>query len=290
MADPPAAPRPDRTPPPGEAEAHGSARPAGSSGQAAPMAHVVPATPAGEEQRCPGCGALNRPGIAFCATCGRRLPSAGAPAERPSAAGEAAGCPRCDTPNPAGAAFCQRCGANLRAAEAVTAAAVEPAPDLPLAPPRPWLGPAVLVIGAAGMILAWALPFDYGSGSLLDRTLGPGGWGLAFWSGYPSAVDGLAAQIYFGFAAPVPLLILGLLVLAGWGLRSAAPQGAQRIGLLVAGAWALALSVGFVGVELLAGPGGGVIAVLRALSPAGVIFLLAGLVSAIGVATRLARG
>ncbi len=285
MPDLPGPPQPDRSSPPGDAEAYGSARPPGSDPTSGPMAQVVPATPAGEEQRCAHCGGLNRPGIAFCSTCGRRLSPHGEAPQRPSAPGRPGPCPRCGTPNPAGAAFCQNCGAGLRVA------AVLPAPD-PVRQPasRAWLGPTVLAIGAAGMVLAWGQPFDYGSGSLLERSLGPGGWGLAFWTGYPESSAGLAAQIYFGFAAPVPALILGLLVLAGWGLRDPEPLGAQRVGLWLAGGWAIALSIGFVGVELLAGPGGGIIPVLRALSPAGVIFLLAGLVSAIGVVTRLARG
>ena len=65
----------------------------------------------------------------------------------------------------------------------------------------------------------------------------------------------------------------------GWGL----------FGLFVVLVWALGLVALFLVVELLGGPGGDVIGVLRALSPGGIIFLLAGLIVAIGTLTRLWR-
>jgi len=42
-------------------------------------------------------------------------------------------------------------------------------------------------------------------------------------------------------------------------------------------------------VELFGGPGGDLLSVLRSLSPGGIIFLLAGLIVAIGTLTRLWR-
>jgi hypothetical protein len=63
----------------------------------------------------------------------------------------------------------------------------------------------------------------------------------------------------------------------------------QRIGLLVALAWGLGLAALFVVVELVGGPAGDLVRVLRALSPGGIIFLLAGLIVAIGSLTRLWR-
>ena len=83
-------------------------------------AHPVPATPLSEGTICPRCGTDNRPGIAFCRSCGQRLMAPGAPAavERPSPPEGTQACPRCGTHNRAGVAFCQNCGANLRPADA----------------------------------------------------------------------------------------------------------------------------------------------------------------------------
>ena len=252
-------------------------------------AHPVPATPLSEGTKCPRCGTDNRPGIAFCRACGQRLMAPGAPAavERPSPPEGTQACPRCGTHNRAGVAFCQNCGANLRPADAGVAPA-QPAAPTQEAPRRAILGPVVLLIGAAGMATGWLLPFAFGGASLWDRAWGaPGGYGLAFWLGYPPG--SLLDQAYFGLAAPVPVLVLGLLVLAVAGLIRAAPGAVQRIGLLIALVWGLGLVALFLVVELVAGLGGDVISVLRGLSPGGIIFMLAGLIVAIGTLTRLWR-
>ncbi|MEX0625719.1 MAG: zinc ribbon domain-containing protein [Chloroflexota bacterium] len=252
-------------------------------------AHPVPATPLSEGTVCPRCGTDNRPGIAFCRACGQRLMAPGAPAavERPTPPEGTQACPRCGTHNRAGVAFCQNCGANLRPADA----AAEPAPTTaptPEAPRRAILGPIVLLIGAAGLLMGWLLPFAFGGASLWDRSYGaPGGYGIGFWQGYP---DGqISETAYFGLAAPVPILVGLLVILAGAGLLRAAPGRVQRIAVLVALAWGLGLVALFLVVELLGGPGGDMVQVLRALSPGGIIFLLAGLIVAIGTLTRLWR-
>jgi hypothetical protein len=252
-------------------------------------AHPVPATPLSEGTRCPRCGTDNRPGIAFCRSCGQRLMAPGAPAsvERPSPPEGTQACPRCGTHNRAGVAFCQNCGANLRPADAGVAT---PRPSVPAAeaPRRAILGPVVLLIGAAGIATGWLLPFAFGGASLWDRAYGaPGGYGLAFWLGYPAG--SFVEDSYFGFAAPVPLLVLGLVALAVIGLVRAAPGALQRIGLLIALAWGLGLAALFLVVELFGGPGGDLIKILRALSPGGIIFMLAGLIVIIGTLTRLWR-
>jgi hypothetical protein len=132
------------------------------------------------------------------------------------------------------------------------------------------------------------LPFAFGGASLWDRAYGaPGGYGLAFWVGYPQ--ESVLETSYFGLAAPVPLLVLALVVLAVAGFLRAAPGLVQRIGLLIALAWGIGLVVLFVLVELIGGPGGDLVQVLRALSPGGIIFLLAGLIVVIGTLTRLWR-
>jgi hypothetical protein len=256
-------------------------------------AHPVPATPLSEGTRCPRCGTDNRPGIAFCRSCGQRLMAPGAPAavERPSPPEGTQACPRCGTHNRAGVPFCQNCGANLRQAEPSPAGvgpAATPAPPAVTVARRAVLGPVVLLIGAAGILTGWLLPFAFGGSSLWDRAYGaPGGYGLAFWRDYPSGP--ISETAYFGLAAPAPLLVLILLALAIAGVLRAAPGTIQRIGLLVALLWALGLVGLFVLVELVGGPGGDVVRVLRALSPGGIIFLLAGLIVAIGSLTRLWR-
>jgi hypothetical protein len=181
--------------------------------------------------------------------------------------------------------FCQNCGANLRPAEAGVAAADETAAPAATRPGRAFLGPVVLLIGAAGMATGWLLPFAFGGASLWEQSYGaPGGYGLAFWQGYPTGPITDAA--YFGLAAPVPLLVLLLVDLAIAGVVRAAPGPLQRVGLLIALAWGLALAALFVVVELLAGPHGDVVQILRSLSPGGIIFLLAGLIVVIGSLTR----
>jgi hypothetical protein len=252
-------------------------------------AHPVPATPLSEGTVCPRCGTDNRPGIAFCRACGQRLMAPGAPAavERPTPPEGTQACPRCGTHNRVGVPFCQNCGANLRPADAEVASAPSADPT-PEAPRRAILGPVVLLIGAAGLLTGWLLPFDFGGASLWDRSYGaPGGYGVGFWQGYPDGPISDAA--YFGLAAPVPILAALLVILAVAGVVRAAPGMLQRIGLLLGVVWALGLVALFVVVELIGGPGGDVVQVLRALSPGGIIFLLAGLIVAIGTLTRLWR-
>jgi hypothetical protein len=256
-------------------------------------AHPVPATPLSEGTVCPRCGTDNRPGIAFCRACGQRLMAPGAPAavERPSPPEGAQACPRCGTHNRAGVPFCQNCGANLRPAEDGAESALTPAATTAQAveaPHRAILGPVVLLIGAAGMLTGWLLPFAFGGASLWDRSYGaPGGYGIGFWQGYPNGP--ISETAYFGLAAPVPVLVGLLAILAVAGAVRAQPGMLQRIGLFVALAWALALVALFLVVELIGGPGGDLIGVLRALSPGGIIFLLAGLIVVIGTLTRLWR-
>jgi hypothetical protein len=281
-------------PPPPEVEAYAAPSPASEPGIAA---HSVPATEPGESTQCPRCGTENRPGIAFCANCGQRLVAAGAPTtvERPSPPEGTQACPRCGTHNRAGVPFCQNCGANLRpampgaaaaGAGATAAVGVERSTETGHA----ILGPVVLLIGAIGIVTAWLLPFPFGAGSLYDRAFGaPGGYGIAFWQAYDT-IDGLAAQAYFGFAAPAPVLAALLVLLAIGGLLRPAPAILQLACLVVALVWAIGLAVLFVVVEVFGGPGGALIDILRALSPGGIIFLLAGLIVVIGALTRVGRG
>jgi hypothetical protein len=250
-------------------------------------AHAVPATPLGEGTRCPRCGTDNRPGIAFCRSCGQRLMAPGAPAtvERPAPPEGSRACPRCGTHNRAGVAFCQNCGANLRPADpgVLEARAAREASS-----GRAILGPVVLLIGAAGLLTAWLLPFDFGGASLWDRSFGaPGGYGIAFWRGYPNGP--LTDATYFGLAAPVPVLLLILVGLAAAGFMRAAPGAIQRVALAISLAWGLGLALLFLLVELFGEPGRDLVQVLRTLSPGGIIFLLAGLIVVIGSLTRLWR-
>lgn len=270
-------------PPPQEAEAY--AAPPVDVAQSVP-AHSVPATPLGEGTRCPRCGTENRPGISFCANCGQRLIAPGAPiaVARPAAPEGTQTCPRCGTLNRSGVPFCGNCGASLRSS--AEAAAVEPRGE----GGRAVLGPIVLLIGALGIFTAWILPFPFGAGSLWERSFGSsGGYGVEFWGAYSTTSGGLPAQAYFGFAAPVPILGALLVLLAVGGLLRARPGPLQRIGLAIAAIWSIGLGALFVVVELIGGPDGDLLGVLRALSPAGIIFLLAGLVVLIGALTRLWR-
>jgi Double zinc ribbon len=269
----------------------------GPEGGGTMPAHMVPATEPGESTQCPRCGTENRPGIAFCQNCGQRLVAAGIATNvaRPAAPEGTQACPRCGTHNRAGVAFCQNCGANLRATGpgyVPPAVGAEPTPASAEHPPRggALLGPIVLLVGAVGIVTAWLLPFPYASGgSLFDRAFGAsGGYGIGFWNGYQQ-VDGLAAQTYFGFAAPAPLLVLLLIVLAGAGFLRARPGAVQVGGLAVALAWSIGLAALFIIDELIGGPGGGLIEIMRALTPAGIIFLLASLIVIIGALTRFGR-
>lgn len=272
---------------PSEAEAWVVPPPAAPAGDAI-AAHPVPATPLSEGTVCPRCGTENRPGIAFCRSCGQRLMAPGAPAavERPAPPEGTQACPRCGTHNRAGVAFCQNCGANLRPADAgVVVGDGVPARTSG----RAILGPIVLLIGAAGMLTAWLLPFAFGGASLWDRSFGaPGGYGVAFWETYPRG--SLVDTAYFGLAAPVPILLAILVDLAVAGFIRSVPGAIQRAGLLIALVWGLGLAFLFLVVELLGGPGGDPVQVLRALSPGGIIFMLSGLIVAIGALTRLWRG
>jgi len=280
-------------PPPPDVEAYASLAPTPAP---AMEAHSVPATEPGESTLCPRCGTENRPGIAFCRNCGQRLVAAGAPVtvERPEPPDGTQACPRCGTHNRTGVAFCQNCGANLRAAAIGAHVDDRPAATAPAeraaGAGRAVLGPVVLLIGAIGIASAWLLPFPFGTGSLYDRAFGSAdGYRIAFWNAYQQ-VDGLASQAYFGFAAPAPLLVGLLVLLAIGGFLRPAPAILQLVGLVVALMWAIGLAVLFVVVEVFGGPGGTLIDVLRALSPAGIIFLLAGLIVVIGALTRVGRG
>ncbi len=285
-------PEADAAPPPSEVEAYA----ASPEPPVTPLAaHSVPATEPGESTRCPRCGTENRPGISFCRNCGQRLVAAGAPATvaRPAAPEGSQACPRCGTHNRAGVAFCQNCGANLRGAPDgyVPPAGVpgSAAPGVAESSGPALLGPAVLLIGAIGIITAWLLPFVMGSGSLWDQSFGRSdGYGVAFWSAYESVPE-LADKIYLGLAASSPLLVLLLLALAIGGFLRPAPAALQLAGLVVALLWAIGLVVLFAVVEVFGGAGGELVDVLRNLSPGGIIFMLASLIVIIGALTRIGR-
>jgi hypothetical protein len=283
----------DPGPPPPEVEAHGAAAAAPAPVMAA---HSVPATEPGESTQCPRCGTENRPGIAFCSNCGQRLVAAGAPTTvaRPAAPEGTQACPRCGTHNRAGVPFCQNCGANLRPPEpgyvpSGVASQAAVAAEQPSSAAHALLGPIVLLVGAIGIATAWLLPF-MGTGSLFDRSFGdPSGYGVGFWAAY-DRIPGLASQAYFGFAAPAPVLVLLLVVLAVGGVVRARPGGMQMIGLLAALVWAVGLLGLFVVEEVLGGSGTDILGILAALSPGGIIFALASLIVLIGVFTRFGRG
>ena len=285
-------------PPPSELEAHPAApAPATSATQGeATAAQVVPAAESatGESTQCPRCGTENRPGLAFCRNCGQRLVAAGVAStvQRPGAPEGSTACPRCGTHNRAGVAFCQNCGANLRGTGAsyVPPAVADETPATAQTGRRgAILGPIVLLIGVIGLITGYLLPFEYGTGSLFERAFGPNGYGAAFWAGYPEVNAALADQAYFGLAAPIPLLGALLVALAVAGFIRADPGVIQKIGLGVALLWSVGLVLLFVVVELLGNWGGDVVGVLRELSPAGIIFFLAGLIVVIGTLTRFGR-
>ena len=288
-------------PAPSEVEAYPAA-PAGMddaalAGAAARSAHSVPAAESatGESTQCPRCGTENRPGLAFCRNCGQRLVAAGVAAtiERPGTPEGTQACPRCGTHNRAGVAFCQNCGANLRGTAAgyvPPTVAGEDAAAVAVTHRRgAILGPVVLLIGLVGIVTAYLLPFAYGTGSLFERAFGAGGYGAAFWGGYPDVAAGLADQAYFGLAAPSPLLAVLLLGLAVAGFARAVPGLLQGIGLGVALLWSVGLVVLFLVVELAGNWGGDIVGLLRDLTPAGIIFFLSGLIIIIGSLTRFGR-
>jgi hypothetical protein len=288
-------------PPPSEVEAYPAApmtpTDADADGGAVPAAHAVPAgeEAIGESTQCPRCGTENRPGLAFCRNCGQRLVAAGVAStvERPGTPEGTMACPRCGTHNRAGVAFCQNCGANLRAVApgyVPPAVAGEPTGETVQVGRRgAVLGPVVLLIGLVGIITGYVLPFLYGSGSLFDRAMGGSGYGIAFWSAYPDVGAGLADQIYYGLAGPIPILGLLLLVLAIAGFMRAAPGLLQTIGLVIALLWSVGLIVLFVVVELAGNWSGDLVGMLRVLTPAGIIFMLSALIVVIGTLTRFGR-
>jgi len=283
-------------PVPSEVEAYPAATAGAAPTSGAAAAHAVPdaESATGESTQCPRCGTENRPGLAFCRNCGQRLVAAGVAStvERPGVPEGTQACARCGTHNRAGVAFCQNCGANLRGTApgyVPPAVAGEAAADVETARRGAILGPIVLLIGLIGIATAYLLPFEYGAGSLLDRAYGADGYGLAFWNGYPDVSASLADQAYFGLAAPAPLFGLLLLGLAIAGFVRAAPGMLQRIGLGIALLWSVGLIVLFVVVELAASWSGDIVALLRDLSPAGIIFFLAALIVLIGTLTRFGR-
>jgi double zinc ribbon protein len=251
-----------------------------------------------EVQVCRRCGTENRPGVSFCENCGQRLVAAeDATLARPATTAEGGPCPRCGATNRSGSAFCSECGFNIRPAVAAAGAplAASPtatppsAPVLASRPARAWLGPLVLVVAAVGMATAWVLPFAVGAGSLAEQALGPDGYGLAFWTAYPDDA-GLLEAAYFGLAAPLPILVALMLLLAAVGVVRAVPGRVQRVGLGIVLAWCAAFAILFVVVEIGSALGGDLIGLLRSLSPAGLIGSLSGVIGAIGSVTRLAGG
>lgn len=280
---------------PSESDVDGAGRAAASANATA--AHAVPAGEGGigESTQCPRCGTENRPGLAFCRNCGQRLVAAGVAStvERPGAPEGTMACPRCGTHNRAGVAFCQNCGANLRGtAPGYVPPSVATEPDeehVEVGRGGAILGPVVLLIGLIGLVTGYLLPFLYGPGSLFERAMGSGGYGIAFWLGYPDVGAGLADQAYFGLAGPIPLLGLLLLVLAVAGFVRAVPGAMQTVGLGIALLWSAGLMVLFVVVELAGNWSGDLVGMLGVLTPAGIIFLLSSLIVLIGTLTRFGR-
>jgi hypothetical protein len=283
-------------PPPSEVEAYPAAiEPEAVAAAAVTGAHAVPAAESatGESTQCPRCGTENRPGLAFCRNCGQRLVAAGVSTtvERPGTPEGTMACPRCGTHNRAGVAFCQNCGANLRGAApgyVPPAVAGEEVAEVEVERRGAVLGPVVLLIGLVGIVTAYLLPFAYGSGSLFERAFGADGYGAAFWSAYPDG-SGIADQAYFGLAAAAPILGLLLLALAAAGFVRATPGTLQVVGLGITLVWSVGLILLFVVVELAANWGGDIVGLLRDLTPAGIIFFLAGLIVVIGALTRFGR-
>ena len=291
-------------PPPSEVEAYPAAPMAqldagvdSEESTADAPAHAVPAgeEAIGESTQCPRCGTENPPGLAFCRNCGQRLIAAGVAStvERPGTPEGTMACPRCGTHNRAGVAFCQNCGANLRSVApgyVPPAVAGEPSAETVQVGRRgAVLGPVVLLIGLVGIVTGYLLPFLYGSGSLFERATVGDGYGVAFWTAYPDVGAGLPDQLYFGLAGPIPILGLLVLVLAIAGFVRAAPGPLQTIGLVIALLWSVGLIVLFGVVELAGNWSGDIVGMLRVLTPAGIIFMLASLIVVIGALTRFGR-
>jgi len=246
-------------------------------------AHVVPATPVGEGVRCPRCGVENRAGVSFCSGCGGRLiAAADATLERPGQVTAFGACPRCGSANRADAVFCANCGQALQA--------FAPAPAATPVPTRARhaiLGPLVLLVATAGLVLAWLLPFGGLDQSMAERMFGPGGTGPAFWTAYPAGASVLESAFY-GVAAPLPLLALLLVALAVAGFGRSHAGRWQRTGAWLAMAWCVAFVLLFLLAEVAGGFGDGLIGLLRGMSPAGLIGFLASLIGIVGTVTRLA--
>lgn len=306
-------------PPPGEVEAYSSAGPAWPDesravseppapepssepqapeptpepAEAAMAGAAVPGGATAESTLCPRCGTENQPGLSFCRNCGQRLIAAGAAAtvERPSAPEGTQACPRCGTHNRAGVAFCQNCGANLRGTSAgyvpPAVAGEQPRTAPSVERSGAVLGPVVLLIGIVGIVTGYLLPFAYGTGSLFDRAFGADGYGVAFWTAYPDG--GLADQAYFGLAAASPILAVILAALAVGGFLRAKPGPVQLAGLVIALVWSVGIVVLFLVVELAGNWDGDIVGLLRVLTPAGIILMLASLIVIIGSLTRLGR-
>jgi hypothetical protein len=283
--------------PPEEVEAYPAAAAAAPVAAAGAAAQDVPDAEAatGESTLCPRCGTENRPGLAFCRNCGQRLVAAGVATtvERPGTPEGTMACPRCGTHNRAGVAFCQNCGANLRGtAEGYVPPAVAGAAVADRTGARragAVLGPVVLIIGLIGLVTGYLLPFAYGQNdSLYERAFGSGGYGIAFWNAYPSDAT-LADTIYFGLAAPVPILAALLAILAVAGFVRAQPGRLQVPGLVIALAWAVGLIVLFLIVEVVGNWDGDLVGLLRVLMPGGIILFLASLIVVIGTLTRFGR-
>ena len=91
--------------------------------------------------RCPGCGAEQPEGQAFCDQCGSKLPISLPPTVNIGrATGAVIRCPNCGHDNPPGSNFCEECGADLLGVTQLRhapsqAASVYPATPLPPAPP-----------------------------------------------------------------------------------------------------------------------------------------------------------
>lgn len=280
--------------PPSEVEAYPTAGDDASAAEAS--AHSVPESQSatGESTQCQRCGTENRPGLSFCRNCGQRLVAAGVAStvERLGAPDGTMACPRCGTHNRSGVAFCQNCGANLRGtAPGYVPPSVGGEEETAVAAGRRGaiLGPVVLLIGLVGLVTAYLLPFAYGPGSLLDRALGPNGYGVAFWDGYPEVAATLADQAYFGLTGPAPILGLLVLALAIAGFVRAAPGPMQTVGLGIAMLWSVGIIVLFILVEVLGSWDGELVGLLRDLTPAGIIFFLSSLIILIGVLTRFGR-